>query len=85
MSPCGCNKAKEKAARMVHGAVGLAKAALGVDKADGATMAARLAICQDCEHAEKNHEGKAAKCNECGCRLIAKTSIQGESCPIGKW
>lgn len=73
--------------RIIHGAIGLAKAAIGIDLADEATIEARRAICRACPHAmphEKN-PAKFGACEKCGCRLQAKTAIASESCPIGKW
>jgi hypothetical protein len=48
-------------------------------------IAARLAICQSCEHLVNDH------CNLCGCacteteQVMNKLAIASEKCPIGKW
>lgn len=51
--------------------------------ADDATQAARLAICEVCEH---NRDGKCAKCQTCGGRPVsAKVKREDETCPEGRW
>jgi hypothetical protein len=78
----GCN-----CGAIVQGAIGLAKAAAGVDRADDATIERRRSICRNCPHAQPCplSAGKKCKCAKCGCLLKAKTAIAGERCPIGKW
>lgn len=41
--------------------------------------AARLAICDACEHRHDN------KCKLCGCRLSVKAKGRAFQCPAGKW
>jgi hypothetical protein len=59
--------------------------AAGMPQATEEQVAARFAICQDCEH----FDGKA--CNLCGCpivrerQFVSKLSWANESCPVGKW
>lgn len=64
---------------MVRGAVGVAKAALGVQAASEADTRARWAFCQQCDQ----HD--CGRCNACGCFTGAKVRVAGESCPLGKW
>jgi hypothetical protein len=69
--------------QIVHGAVGLAKAALGVDRADEETIQKRRAICRECPHAIPCPllANKKCRCELCGCLLSAKTVVAGEVCP----
>ena len=59
--------------------------AAGMPQASDEDVAARFAICQQCEH----YDGKA--CRKCGCpvvrekRFLSKLSWANESCPVGKW
>jgi hypothetical protein len=64
---------------MVRGAVGVAKAALGVQAAPVAEVQARWAFCQQCDQ----HD--CGRCLACGCFTGAKIRVAGESCPLGKW
>ena len=73
-----------RAKRVVHGAAGLAKAALGLDKADGNLMMRRWAVCDSCKHAEKIG-GIVQTCGICRCMLRAKIRLAGETCPTGQW
>jgi len=76
---------------VIHGAVGLAKAATGIDRAEAATIEARRVICRACEHALPcvfrglHTLGRKCKCAKCGCNLRAKTTLAGENCPDGRW
>ncbi|MCC7408332.1 MAG: hypothetical protein IT442_09680 [Phycisphaeraceae bacterium] len=63
----------------IKGAVGLAKAYLGLDKADDATARRRWETCTACEHFD------LGLCRLCGCHLSAKVHIASEACPQGKW
>jgi hypothetical protein len=71
----------------LKGAAGIAKAALGIDRPDDSTIAARRAICRGCEHAEPCplNIGRKCRCALCGCVLRAKTAVASEACPAGKW
>jgi hypothetical protein len=84
---CGCEK-------VIHGAVGLTKAALGVDAIPLEVMQARRDECRDCEHATRNPSPRYAvnkgltslsRCRKCDCLIAAKTKLAGERCPIGRW
>lgn len=65
--------------KIANGAVGLSKAALGIDRADEETIKERWNICQSCEFY------KNWRCTQCGCIASAKVTINSERCPIGKW
>lgn len=72
---------------VIHGAVGLAKAALGIGLSDDATVETRRAICRACDSAvrSKYKPDWVCRCRECNCNLKAKTMLASESCPLGKW
>jgi hypothetical protein len=85
-----CNKTST----LAHGAIGVAKAALGFDRADEATVEARRNACRDCEHATRNPKRldrptkgltTLSKCGLCKCYIAAKTANADEKCPLGKW
>jgi hypothetical protein len=69
---------------VVHGAIGLAKVALGIDRASDETQAARRAVCDDCPEGEKVM-GVFHRCRICGCATTTKIALKGEKCPLGKW
>lgn len=81
-SPCCSAKSK-----IFGGAVGLAKALSGVGRADNKVIVKRRNICRSCDHAIPcvGNIGRICRCKACGCILKAKTAIESESCPIGKW
>jgi hypothetical protein len=64
---------------VTHGATGLVKAALGIDRCDDATLDMRRATCATCEHLQDG------RCGLCGCLLAAKQRLAGERCPAGLW
>jgi len=74
------------------GIVGLTKFALGIDRADDATIKVRLDACRECPHASRNPDPKYAefkgmttfsRCGLCKmkCFIKAKTANKGEQCP----
>ena len=76
----------------LEGAVKLAKAAVGMDKADDVTISARRDICRECPKSEKrmSNQGRLAMtkfsaCQQCGCFITAKTRLASEACPVDKW
>lgn len=73
---CDCSQ-------LIHGTVGLAKAVLGVDRADEETIQRRRAICRACPHAIPCPllANQKCRCALCGCLLSAKTVLAGETCP----
>lgn len=71
------------AAKVIHGAAGLAKAAMGIDAVPADVEAHRLEVCGACE---KNVAGIFGRyCNGCGCYIAAKVKIGAEKCPAAKW
>jgi len=64
---------------LVRGAVGVAKAALGVQAASDEVVRARWAACMACE----SHD--CGRCTACGCFTGAKVRVAGESCPRAIW
>jgi hypothetical protein len=89
MSCCG---EKGTVAWVAHGALGLAKAVLGIAAADEKVRAQRTAICQACPHSAKHPTKRSANglplvrfCEMCGCLLAAKIRVATERCCAGKW
>jgi hypothetical protein len=79
MSCCG---------KIVHGAVGLTKAALHVGMGEPEVVSRRRTICRGCEHSEKRKVmGRVLvrMCGKCGCLIGPKTVIRSERCPVGLW
>jgi len=70
--------------RVAHGIAGLAKAAMRIERASDATIAARETTCDGCEHLDRSLLG-IRRCSHCKCALAAKIRIKSERCPIGKW
>lgn len=82
------------AAKLVaHGAAGLTKYALGIDRSPDELIADRLAICDGCEKSTPKDKPVADRyCDRsgngapgCGCWLKAKTALAQEHCPLSKW
>jgi hypothetical protein len=71
------------AGQIAHGAAGLAKAALGINRADDAAIARRQAICNACP--EVIVTLGIRRCRVCRCVLAAKTANADEKCPLEKW
>lgn len=71
---------------IAHGAAGLAKAVLHIDRASDETIAARRSICAGCPES-KSIGGIVMVCNKCGCAWGAKIVIESEKCPlpVPKW
>lgn len=75
------------------GAVGLAKAAAGIDRVDDAALMARLEACGRCAELRRLVRGVAAgelpglsdTCGRCGCLVQAKARLRAETCPAGHW
>jgi hypothetical protein len=68
-----------RVSNLVRGAVGVAKAAMGIGAASPQDYQARWAICMACDQ----HD--AGRCRTCGCFTGAKVRVAQESCPVGKW
>lgn len=45
--------------------------------------AKRLAVCEDCDRAERPKQGLV--CRECGCAMDIKARFRATACPLGKW
>jgi len=75
------------ASRPVAGAVGIAKAVLGIEPADAETMQRRIATCEACP--DGCYQTGPSRCDRanggCGCFLAAKWRIASEKCPKGHW
>jgi hypothetical protein len=70
----------------MHGATGLIRAVLHIDRAPDEMIKARREICKPCPHLS------AAKallriryCDKCKCLLKAKTEDRKEKCCDGRW
>ena len=64
---------------LVRGAVGVAKAATGVDRAPEETITARWESCLSCEHHDRG------RCMKCGCFTAAKIRVASSVCPAERW
>jgi hypothetical protein len=83
---CCNDKNKTGLAHLAHGAVGLTKALVGIDRAPAAVIEARRAICRQCDRATRHKDGvRVLRCQECACWIKLKTRLAGETCPLGKW
>ena len=71
--------------KIAHGAAGLIKAALRIDRAPRVVVLARRGMCRRCEHGGAGRLTTWTRCNECGCNIAAKTVIGAEACCRGKW
>ncbi len=85
--------------RLVHGAMGLIKAAahcvgIGVDKTPPELVILRRDQCRACDCSTKNPDPQYAttsglttksRCLDCGCLIAAKIRVNSESCPQDKW
>ena len=69
---------------LAHGAAGLTKAALGMDRTEDFRLAYRRQTCAGCEHARRKM-GLVDTCALCGCVIHAKTAVASERCPAGRW
>lgn len=91
MSCCGKSEPLT-ASKIVHGAIGLTKAALQIDRPSEETIQSRRDICRACDFASRNDKFPEFKgltsfsiCSECSCLIAAKTVIGKETCPESKW
>lgn len=64
---------------ITSGAVGSARAVLGIDRASDEEIEKRWSICSKCEF------HKHWQCLECGCVVSLKIKVASESCPKGFW
>ena len=93
MPCCGDSKGWIAEANWLKGAVGLAKSALGIDRATDAEIKRRLDQCRQCPQATRSGKPKFAKhqgltnlsrCRLCKCFVAAKAKISSERCPLDK-
>jgi hypothetical protein len=70
--------------KLATGGAGLAKAAIGINRAAPEIIASRRAACDACPHARVTL-GVFQNCALCGCLTAAKTTLANEKCPAGKW
>ena len=70
--------------QITHGAVGIAKALIGLGGADKEMVEKRGAICHACPHAVIV-AGVFNTCEICSCQIWSKIRNVGEHCPIQKW
>lgn len=93
MSCCG---KKTLVGQALHGAAGLTKAVLGIERPPDPVVAARRDACRECPEATRNirfnglskglsHTSQCLACGALHCFIEAKTLVGGESCPQGKW
>lgn len=75
--------------QIVHGATGLAKAALGIEATPPDKLTIRARACYgnapDKPPCVENTGGKFQRCRQCGCLVSAKIRVNSERCPLGKW
>ena len=78
----------------MHGAVGVAKAVLGIDRASNGEIAARRDVCRVCPHSTKHPNLRTPNglpiidlnwCRKCLCNLRAKSSNAEEECCDKRW
>ncbi len=74
--------------QIIHGAVGIAKSRLHIDRAPEVVIAARREVCRTCDRAEKRTVAgliQVRLCGECNCLIRDKSNVKSEKCPLGKW
>lgn len=80
--------------KILHGAIALAKVAVGADAAPDAVVASRRDICRQCDQATRSSESRFAahrglttlsRCRACSCFIAAKTKLKTEHCPQARW
>jgi hypothetical protein len=70
--------------KVLTGAVGLAKAAMHVGRADEVLIRKRRSICAACPQASAG-SSKTSRCLVCTCFIYPKTATASEKCPIRQW
>ncbi|MEM1446170.1 MAG: hypothetical protein AAGF84_08950 [Planctomycetota bacterium] len=75
-----------------RGAVGLMKLAVRAEPVSDEVRQDRRAACAKCPEAKQVKRVGAlsvltatSSCGVCRCNLRAKTRLEGEACPLGKW
>ncbi len=64
---------------IAKGVIGLAKATLGIDRADATTIARRNTLCSECPKLIRT-AGVLRRCGVCGCIIVAKIRLASQSC-----
>jgi len=79
---------------VARGVVGISKVIAQVGIADKETIQNRRDTCRFCEFASKSKNPKfnatngltnMSTCSKCHCLIVAKTQLNSEKCPEGKW
>jgi hypothetical protein len=68
---------------LAHGAAGLGKAALGIDRTEPFRLDYRRQCCSGCS--QMIRKLGVETCALCGCVISAKTAVASERCPAGRW
>jgi hypothetical protein len=78
---------RDKLKRVLHGAAGISKSLMRINKAPDDIIEKRLSLCKKCEFAigPKLHPDRKVKCNKCGCLINHKIRLKESFCPINKW
>lgn len=88
----GCGTCGESVIdHVAHGAIGLAKAALRIDRTPPSLMELRVRQCIG--HPTGGEDAiepcpsfrAGFLCTECGCVVAAKLRIESETCPLNRW
>jgi len=83
--PCkGCGKSK--VGKVLRGAIGLTKAAVGADYAPRDVIVKRRTACRTCD--QRTGAGPIQwlhRCRLCDCFILPKTTQMGEVCGLAKW
>lgn len=77
-------KTKNYGQKIAHGAAGIAKATLGINRPSREFIVQRTAICNSCPQAVL-HLGVIQQCKLCGCSTFVKLRIKSEKCPLNQW
>lgn len=90
-----CQKCRQEwtISRVAHGAAGIAKVIVGIDKTPDDVEAHRLNQCANCDELRRvlSDMPKGADvmlgdtCRLCTCVIRAKVKIDSEVCPLEKW
>lgn len=73
-----------KAKKLIHGAVGLTKAGMGIEHVSDEIYKRRLEICSKCPRKSYKYSSLIKKdvssCNICGCFIKVKALLKSEYC-----
>ena len=82
MCNCNSNSQPTLAAKIVKGAVAIAKNQLGIDLAPSQIVSERRRKCYECDKLKRT---LLNQCSLCSCVIEQKTLQANETCPLGKW